>query len=153
MASNPHFQAVADWQQAADWLAFTPRCPNFTAASLLRSLAIYVVDHHSHPIPKRDRIIEAHYDGFCIAQQRCRSVDEASYHALSVAYGTAGEAVSVAGYVGCRYALGPVTAPDDIDGRIPAVVVWHEQERFYLVASTRLRSEALLQIAVSMYAR
>ena len=49
------------------------------------------------------------------------------------------------------YELGPEPEPDDIDGRMPAVVTWSDGEIFYLVASGELTVDWLLRIAGSLY--
>jgi hypothetical protein len=57
----------------------------------------------------------------------------------------------VAGHEARFYELGPEVDPDDIDGRSPAVVVWHDDARFYFVASYTLRLDVLTRIAHSVY--
>jgi hypothetical protein len=51
------------------------------------------------------------------------------------------------------YELGPEPAPDDIDGRTPAVVTWHDADLFFLVASDTMSSHELVRIAISLYGR
>ena len=50
------------------------------------------------------------------------------------------------------YELGPEPPPDDIDGRSPSVVTWHDVDMFYLIASGEMRSHDLVSIANSLYA-
>jgi len=49
------------------------------------------------------------------------------------------------------YELGPEPTKDDIDGRSPAVVTWHDEEMFYLIASTGMAAADLERIAGSLY--
>ena len=45
----------------------------------------------------------------------------------------------------------PEPAPDDIDGRSPAIVAWHDGELFCLIASDTMSSDQLVRIAISLY--
>ena len=49
--------------------------------------------------------------------------------------------------------LGPEPPPDDIDGRSSAVIVWHDGDMFYLIASGEMSAGQLMPVAVSMYPR
>jgi hypothetical protein len=49
------------------------------------------------------------------------------------------------------YELGPEPAIDDIDGRAPSVVTWHDGEMFYLIASGQMSADDLIKIANSLY--
>jgi hypothetical protein len=49
------------------------------------------------------------------------------------------------------YELGPEPAPDDVDGRSPAVVAWHDAELFFLLASSETTADALVTIALSVH--
>ena len=60
--------------------------------------------------------------------------------------------MAVSGHEGRIYDLGPLPPPDDIDPRPPAVVVWHDGDMFYMVASDQLESDVLLRVAESLYA-
>jgi hypothetical protein len=150
---NIHFETAADWRHAAKLVDFEPRRPSFTAGFALISLAVHVMDHRNRRLPVGRRSLEAHYGGFCIDQKRSASAAEAKRQALSTPYGPAARAVRVVGHPGRSYALGPEPDPDDMDGRSPAVVVWHDGDLFYLVASDRLDEKQLLRIATSMYGR
>lgn len=46
--------------------------------------------------------------------------------------------------------LGPEVDPDDVDGRMPAVVAWSVGDMFYLVGSYQLPANALVRIAESL---
>lgn len=151
MARNDHFDTVADWTQAAGLVDFEPRRPAFTAGFALQSLAVHVMDHRQRRLPVSARSLEAHYGGFAIDQKRAPTAAQAKQLALSTPYGLAPVTVRVAGQEARSYALGPVPDPDDIDGRSPAVVVWYESDRVYLVASGQLEAETLLRIAASLY--
>lgn len=41
-------------------------------------------------------------------------------------------------------------APDDIDGRSPAVVAWHDGEMFFLIASDQMSTAELIAVACSL---
>jgi hypothetical protein len=129
---------------------FQPLIPRFTAGFELARLEVYVRDHKGRQLPVDSRSLEAHYGGFVLSQSR-ESEGEARRKALAVSYGSDGYEVSVLGRDGRAYELGPEVPPDDIDGRSPAVVVWHEGDRLYLVASGELTAEVLLEIAQSMH--
>ncbi|MCP8689864.1 hypothetical protein [Marinobacterium sedimentorum] len=151
MVHNPHFETAADWAQAAALVDFEPRRPAFTAGFALQSLAVHVMDHRKRRLPVSARSLEAHYGGFVIDQKRASCAAQARHLALSRPHGRAPATVQVAGQEGRSYALGPVPESGDIDGRSPAVVVWHEGDRVYLVASDQLEVATLLRIAVSLY--
>lgn len=151
MPRNQHFDTVADWAKAGDLVDFEPRRPAFTAGFAIQSLAVHVMDHRKRRLPVSARSLEAHYGGFVIDQKRASSAAEANRLALSTPYGPTPVTVRVAGQEARSYALGPVPDPGDFDGRSPAVVVWHDGELVYLVASDQLDEETLLRIAVSLY--
>jgi hypothetical protein len=68
-----------------------------------------------------------------------------------VSYGREVREALVAGRPARMYELGPEPAPDDIDGRSPSVVVWHDADMLYLIASGQMMADALLPIAASLY--
>jgi hypothetical protein len=41
--------------------------------------------------------------------------------------------------------------PDDIDGRSPAIVAWHDGELVCLIASDTMSSDQLVRIAILLY--
>jgi hypothetical protein len=86
-----------------------------------------------------------------VLSQAWRGVEEARRLALVVPYGTAGCDAQIAGYAARVYEFGPEPPPDDIDGRSPFVVTWHDGEMFYLIASDKLSSGELVRIAGSLY--
>jgi len=151
MADNPHFETVATWEEAARLVDFEPRRPGRTAGFELRSLSVFVMDHKKRELAVRDRSLEAHFGGFSVSQAH-KGVDEARHWALEKSYGPDARPATVAGREARTYELGPEVPPDDIDGRSPAVVTWHDGEMFYLVASYRLEAAQLLDIAGSLYA-
>lgn len=151
MQRNEHFETVADWDAASGLIEFTPRQPSFTADHALQSLSVYVMDHRKRKLPVSARSLEAHYGAFVIEQRRAASAAEARRLALSTPYGSTAETINVAGFEGRGYPLGPEPGPDDIDGRMPAVVVWNDDSMFYLVASSELELPDLLAIASSLY--
>jgi hypothetical protein len=151
MARNEHFATAADWAAAKRLVDFEPRRPAFTAGFELESLAVHVIDHRKRRLPTGARSLEVHYGGFVIDQKRAASTNDAKRLALSTRYGSAAGTVLVSGLEGRSYPLGPEPDPDDVDGRIPAVVVWSDGAMFYLVASDTLDEPTLLRIASSMY--
>ncbi len=66
-------------------------------------------------------------------------------------YGRGAMQALVAGHEARFYELAPEVDPDDLDGRSPAVVVWHDDVHFYLVASYTLELEVLARISHSLY--
>ena len=152
MAHNPHFKSVSNWKQASTLISFEPLRPKFTAGFSLSSLSVHVMDHRKRQLSKNTRSLEAHYNGgFVLDQKRASSVNEAKRMALSTGYGPSAVTIQIAGHEGRSYDLGPEPPPDDRDGRMPAVVVWYEEDLFFLVASTQLKAEVLLRVAESMY--
>jgi hypothetical protein len=111
-----------------------------------------VRDHKLGELSINDRTLEAHYGGFVLSQAR-KGTDEARRLALDVRYGSAGQEGQIAGHAARIYELGPEPAPDDIDGRSPAVVTWHDADLFFLVASDTMSSRELVRIAISLYGR
>ena len=77
--------------------------------------------------------------------------EEARRQALSVSYGRVPLSGTVFGHEARLYELGPEVPADDIDGREPAVVTWHDGDMFYLLASTTLNRDALQRIGMSLY--
>lgn len=150
MTYNPHFAAVSSWKTARELLAFTPREPKDTAGRALQSLSVHVRDHKRRELAVADRTLEAHYGDFVLSQA-WRGADEARRLALDMSYGPAAREARVAGHAARIYELGPVPPPDDIDGRMPAVVAWHDGELFYLIASDRMAADELARIAGSLY--
>ena len=147
---NPHFLTVSSWEEARDELAFAPLRPAETAGHALESLSIFVRDHKHRDLSIDERILEAHYGAFSVSQSRPGS-EEARRQVVEVPYGSGAMQALVAGHEARFYELGPEVDPGDIDGRSPAVVVWHENARFYLVASYTLELEVLTRIADSLY--
>ena len=147
---NPHFSTAPSWKAARAMLCFEPRRPSHTAGLQLQYLRIHVRDHRLRDLPMEQRTLESHYGDFVLSQSR-PGADEAHRQALVVSYGPQARPASIAGHSARVYELGPETAPDDIDGRAPAVVTWHEADRFYLIASDKLPADALVRIAESLY--
>jgi hypothetical protein len=94
--------------------------------------------------------LEAHYGGFVLSQAH-KGIDEARRLALDVSYGRDGQDATVAGRTARAYELGPEPPEDDIDGRSPAVVVWHDGALHFLVASDSMEVGDLMKIATSLY--
>jgi hypothetical protein len=131
-------------------LTFRPFEPAFTAGHELRSLRIYIRDHKMRELTVGERSLEVHYGKFVISQSR-KGVEEARRLALDVSYGREPQEGSIGGHAARIYELGPDPEPDDIDGRMPSVVTWHDGEMFLLVASGELPVADLISIAASMY--
>ena len=145
-----YFESPTSWEAAEAMLTFRPSQPRHVAGFNLESLAVHMRDHKKRELPPGGRTLEAHYGGFVLTQTRSKK-NEARRQALNVAYGAAARSATVAGHEARAYELGPECPPDDVDGRTPAVVAWHDGEMFFLIASDRLSTEALLGIAGSMY--
>jgi hypothetical protein len=150
MTINAHFETAESWRSAGAMLTFTPGPPKYTAGFELKSIRIYVRDHRDRELAIGDRTLEAHYGGFVVSQSH-RGAAEARRLALDVSYGREPKMARIAGHDGRIYELGPEPEPDDIDGRSPAVVTWHDGEMFYLVASSELSAARLEQVAMSLY--
>jgi hypothetical protein len=147
---NPHFESVKSLKAARALLAFRPVEPRDTAGQGVESIRIHVRDHKQRQLAIEDRTLEVHYGAFVLSQSR-RGASDARRLALDVSYGQNAREVRIAGHSARVYELGPVPPPDDIDGRAPSVVAWHDEEMFYLIASGGMPSERLVQIARSMY--
>ena len=151
MTRNPHFETAPSWTAARVMLTFQPVEPKHTAGLALQSIRIHVRDHRMRELRVDDRTLEAHYGGFVLSQSR-RGVQEARRLALAVPYGLTPLEARISGHEGRMYELGPEPPPDDIDGRSPSVVTWHDVDMFYLIASGEMRSHDLVSIANSLYA-
>jgi len=152
MTRDLHFEIVPSWEAARARLVFQPLQPGYTAGKRLQSLSIHVRDHKRRELSVAERTLEAHYGAFVLSQSR-KGAREARRWALEVSYGLAGRDAQIAGCAARVYELGPEAPPDDIDGRSPAVVAWHDSELFYLVASSEMSAAELMRIAVSLYPR
>jgi hypothetical protein len=150
MLTNPHFESVESLRAARALLAFRPIEPRDTAGQGVESIRIHVRDHKQRQLAIEERTLEVHYGVFVLSQSR-RGASEARRLALDVSYGQEAREARIAGHSARIYELGPVPPPDDIDGRAPSVVAWHDEEMFYLIASGELPSERVVQIARSMY--
>ena len=148
--TNPHFETASSWEAARALLAFRPVPPSDTVGFRLQSLRVHVMDHRRRRLPVEARSLEAHYGGFVLSEAMYRA-DEARRLALEVSYGRDGRAGEISGHEGRVYELGPEPEPDDIDGRPPAVIVWHDDGMLYLLASHTLPADRLLVIASSLY--
>ena len=150
MTENPHFQAVPSFDAARELLTFRPVEPEYTAGHRLQSVRIHMRDHKLRDVPIHDRTLEAHYGAFSFSQSR-KGTTEARRNAIDIRYGQVWRDAQIAGREACVYELGPEPPPDDIDGRSPAVVTWHDGEMFYLIASTEMSAEELVSIARKIY--
>ena len=150
MTENRHFASVPSWTAAREMLTFQPLEPAFTAGLGPPSFRIFIRDHKMRELAVGDRSLEVHYGRFVLSQSR-KGVDEARRLALDVSYGREPHDGSVAGRAARVYELGPEPEPDDIDGRMPSVVTWHDGEMFFLIASGEMPVAELIPIAVSIY--
>jgi hypothetical protein len=131
-------------------LKFRPLEPRHTAGLRLQSIEIHVCDHKQRKLSVGDRTLEAHYGSFVLSQA-WKGADEARRLALVVSYGRAGRDARIAGRAARVYELGPEPGPDDIDGRSPSVVAWHDVDMFLMIASGELSLDELVKIAISLY--
>jgi hypothetical protein len=150
MAESPHWASPQTWADAGDALTFCPVEPTFTAGCNLQGLRIFIRNHKMRELAVGERTLEAHYGRFGISQSR-RGVEEARRLALDVHYGRDPRAAAIFGHSARLYELGPVPEPDDIDGRSPAVLTWHDGEMFFLISSVEMTAQELVPIAQSMY--
>ena len=152
MTGNPHFETARTWKAAHAMLEFKPRQPRHTAGLRLQSLRIHVRDHKQRELPVAERTLEAHYGRFVLSQVR-KDAAEARRLAIEVSYGRTPKDIQIAGCAGRAYERGPEPEQDDIDRRSPSVVVWHDGEMVYLIASDQMASSDLVRIARSLYPR
>lgn len=148
--SNPHFANPENWHAAGSMVGFRPREPRHTAGRELESLAVHIRDHRLRELPMSERTLEAHYGTFVLSQAR-RTESEARRLALDLSYGAAPQEARILGHGARLYEHGPEPDPDDIDGRMPAVVTWSDGDLFFLVASGELSTATLVRIAMSLY--
>jgi hypothetical protein len=150
MAENQHFASVPDWTAAREMLTFQPFEPSFTAGLVRAGLRIFIRDHKMRDVAIGDRSLEAHYGRFVLSQAR-KGVEESRRLVVNVSYGRDPRDATIAGHPARIYELGGEPEPDDVDGRMPSVVAWHDGEMFFLIASGEMRVEELIPIAASMY--
>lgn len=131
-------------------LSFTPLIPERLDGRPLQSISIYVRDHKQRELPIGDRTVEAHYEGFVLSQSRHTKV-QSRHRALEVSYGPDAREAQVVGRPGRLYEMGPEVADDDVDGRMPSVLAWHDGELFCLLASASLPAAELVSIANALY--
>jgi hypothetical protein len=151
MTENLHFASVATLQDAREMLTFQPVEPMFTAGLTGARLRIFVRDHKMRELAIGERSLEAYYDRFVLTQSR-KGMEEARRLALDVSYGRNPREGAIGGHAARIYELGPEPEPDDIDGRMPSVVTWHDGEMFFLIASGEMPVSELIPIAASIYA-
>jgi hypothetical protein len=150
MTANPHFETARSWKAAQAMLTFRPLQPKRTAGFRLWSLRVHVRDHKLRELSVENRTLEAHYGGFVLSQA-WKGAHEARRLAVDVQYGAAGRDAQIAGCAARVYELGPEPEPRDIDGRSPSVVVWHDGEMHYLIASDEISCHELVTVATSLY--
>ncbi len=153
MNANPHFATIEDWSDAEEHIGFAPLQPSDTAGHALASLRVHVMDYQMRDLPPSERTLEAHYGAFVFTQAG-PGAEEARRLALEQSYGATARAVTVGGHEARAYDEGPVPEPDDPDGQMPAVVVWADGARFFLVAGATddLKLADLFRIANSVCA-
>jgi hypothetical protein len=147
---SPHFATAASWEAARALVTFAPRVPTATAGMAPPALRVHVRDHKLRAVPVAERTVEAHYDQFVFTQSH-RTPDDARRLALDVSYGQAPREASILGRPARVYELGPEPMLDDVDGRSPAVVAWHDGPLFYLLASGEMTVDGLILIAMSVH--
>lgn len=150
MTTNPHFESAESWAAARGLLAFRPVEPCDTGGLAAVSFRVHVRDHKLRELALEERTLEVSFGAFVLSQSR-PGAGEARRLALEVSYGQRARELLIAGHSARVYELGPEPLPDDIDGRMPSVVTWHDAEMFYLIASGEVAAERLVQIAQSMY--
>lgn len=149
MRDNPHFERLADWETARARLDFALAVPGDTLGHALVSLSLYVRDHRMRGVRAEKQTLEAHYGAFNFSLSR-PGVEAARLAVVETSYGATSRTERVKDCEARVYPMGPEPEPDDPDGRMPAVVVWADEDRFYFLASHDLDEEALLVIARSV---
>lgn len=150
MPRNEHFLTAATWAEARTLLVFEPRRPHHTAGRTLEALHIHLRDHKRRELAPEGRTLEAHYGAFVVSQSQ-PGPEAARKRAIETSYGQTMREGKIGGHAARIYELGPEPPADDIDGRSPAVVTWHDGPTFFLIASGELPAAELEQIATSMY--
>ena len=147
---NPHFAALDGWGDAEELIGYRPRVPTETLGHALQSLSVFVLDHELREVPPGKRSLEASYGAFSFSQSR-PGAREARRLALETSYGRDAQEARIAGREGRRYERGPEPAPDDPDGRMPAVVAWCDGAAFYFLASDQHTPDELALVGSSLY--
>ncbi|ANM30067.1 hypothetical protein ABI59_11540 [Acidobacteria bacterium Mor1] len=152
----PSFAPVSSWEEGADLIGFIPRTPRETLGFPVDSMHVFVRDHKQREVPVSERSLEVYYrlkndgPGFVLSQS-CPGTPEAERRAFQRSYGQDGRPTRVAGKPARLYPLGPPVAEDDVDGRPPAVIVWQDDDRLMLIASSTLEVDQLQRVADSLY--
>ena len=149
MPDNPHFESIADWKAAEARVGYAPRVPRDTLGHELQSLYLFVRDHKLREVPPEEQALEAWYGAFSFSQSRPGEAD-ARRLALETSYGSDPRAELVSGHEARAYELGTEPPDDDPDPRMPAVVVWADASRFFMVASDSMPCRDLARIARSV---
>jgi hypothetical protein len=147
--ANPHFERLENWDAAQPWMGFAPRLPRNTLGRALESLSVFVRNHRMREVELHERTLEAYYGAFSFSQSR-PGVAAARRGVVETSYGQGPRSEHVNGCEARSYPLGPEPPPGHPDPRMPAVVVWFEHDRFFLVASESLDVETLLAVARSV---
>lgn len=150
MSSNPHFRFLESWSGAAQELGFEPRVPDNTLGHPLNSLAVFFKDHRMRILDLPDRMLEAHYGAFVLAQS-LPGRERAERLAFRETYGRVAGHVSIGG---CPAVLweSPTEEDPSADGTAPLrVLVWAEGDRLILIASASLSGAEILRVGRSMY--
>jgi hypothetical protein len=108
------------------------------------------MDHRNRQVPVQARSVELHYGAFVFTQS-APGPTEARRRVVDNRYGPEPIEGQILGREARLYELGPDPGPDDVDGRSPAVVTWHDDGIHYLIASTELTSQRLVDVAMSVY--
>ena len=101
-------------------------------------------------VPAAKQVLEAHFGAF-VLNQSLPGVAAARTLALDTRYGASSMPARIGPYEARTYQRGPEPQPDDLDGRMPAVVTWAEDARFFLIASHELNLGDLMTVAASLY--
>lgn len=142
------FVVVDSWAAAAALLVFRPRAPRDTGGAAVRERRVFVRDHRGRALPAAARTLDADYGAWAFSQSQ-HTADEARRLVFERSYGASSTPVTLASGPGRAYAPGPAPAPDDPDGRMPAVVVWHDGPLFFCVSSQDVPLERLIAIGDS----
>jgi hypothetical protein len=149
MPENRHFEPLASWEAARERVGDEIVTPRETAGFTLSTLSLFVRDYKMREVSREEQSLEAHYGAFVFTQSK-PGREGARRAVCEVSYGSDPASEEVLGCEARVYEMGPEVDRDDPDGRMPAVVVWAEGERFFLIASDQLSTAELLRIARSV---
>jgi hypothetical protein len=131
-------------------VSFSPLVLRAPAGRPLKALRVFVRNNRGRWLPKTERTLDAFFEGFAFGQRQYPA-KEARRRVSEFMLGRGPVDALIGGCEGRVCELGPEIAPDEIDGRNPAVVVWSDGPMFYLITSSSMSLADLLPIAEALY--